>query len=316
VSDYASIPGVRGRADRRPLVGYAMVVGAAALFAFNGTVSKVVLVSGLPAQRLTELRSAGAFLALAALLLAFAPRTLRLTRREIPFLLFYGIAGFAFVQFFYFVALEHLPVGIALLVQYTAPVFVALWARFGEHEPVRRRMWGALALALAGLALVAEIWGGLALDGVGVAAGFAAAISLAIYWIVGEHGVGTRDPLSLNCWAFLVSALFWSILQPWWSFPWEELFETTSLLGNLAHVELPVWLLCLWIVTMGSILPFGLVIGALRHLPATRVGVTAMLEPVLAALVAYAWLGETLTAMQLLGGLVVLAGVVLAQTAR
>lgn len=316
MSDFASIPGVRGRADRRPLVGYAMTVGAAALFAFNGTVSKVVLVSGMPSQRLTELRSAGAFLGLVALLLVIAPRSLRLTRREIPFLLFYGIAGFAFVQWFYFVALEHLPVGIALLVQYTAPVFVALWARFGEREPVRRRMWAALALALAGLALVAEIWDGLALSEIGVAAGFAAAVSLAIYWVVGEHGVGTRDPLSLNCWAFLVSALFWTLLQPWWSFPWDELVESTSLLGNLEGTELPVWLLCVWIVVLGSILPFGLVIGALRHLPATRVGVTAMIEPVLAALVAYAWLGETLTAMQLVGGVVVLGGVVLAQTAR
>jgi drug/metabolite transporter (DMT)-like permease len=293
-----------------------MVVGAAALFAVNGTVSKVVLLAGMPSQRLTELRSAGAFLGLAAVLLAFAPQSLRLSVREVPFLLFYGIAGFAFVQWFYFVALEHLPVGIALLVQYTAPVLVALWARFGEREQVRRRMWAALALALAGLALVAEIWDGLALSGIGVAAGFAAAVSLAIYWIVGEHGVGTRDPLSLNCWAFLASALFWTLLQPWWSFPWDELRETTSLLGHLGGVSLPVWALCIWIVTMGSIIPFGLIVGALRHLPATRVGVTAMLEPVLAALVAYAWLGETLTAMQLAGGVVVLAGVVLAQTAR
>jgi drug/metabolite transporter (DMT)-like permease len=67
---------------------------------------------------------------------------------------------------------------------------------------------------------------------------------------------------------------------------------------------------------LGTVLPFTLELTALRHLPATRVGIVAMLEPVAATLVAWAWLGESLAAVQLLGGSVVLVGIIAAQTAR
>jgi drug/metabolite transporter (DMT)-like permease len=78
----------------------------------------------------------------------------------------------------------------------------------------------------------------------------------------------------------------------------------------------PAWLLAFWMVVLGTIAPFGLVVAALRHVSATRVGIVAMLEPVAAAIVAWAWLGESLAPVQLAGGLVVLGGIALAQTAR
>jgi drug/metabolite transporter (DMT)-like permease len=311
------LPGARAPTGRRHRLGYAMVLVAAALFALNGVVSKVIL-SGdeIDPKRLTELRSTGAFLGLAVALLAFAPARLRVSREELPLLVFYGICGFALVQWSYFVAIERLPVGIALLLQFTAPVLVALWARFGRHEHVRRRVWAALALTLLGLTLVSQAWLGLTLDGVGVAAALLASVSLAIYFVVGERVVGRRDPLSLVCLAFLVAALFWAALQPWWSFPFGGLTESTSLLGNLSDVSLPVWLLVLWMLVPGTIVPFALSIAALQYLPATIVGVAATAEPPLAALVAYLWLDEGLAAAQVLGGLVVLLGIGLAQTAR
>jgi drug/metabolite transporter (DMT)-like permease len=311
------LPGARAPAGRRHRLGYAMVLVAAALFALNGVVSKVILSGGeIDPKRLTELRSTGAFLGLAVVLLAFAPSRLRVSRAELPLLVFYGICGFALVQWSYFVAIERLPVGIALLLQFTAPVLVALWARFGRHEHVRRRVWAALALTLVGLTLVSQAWLGLTLDGVGVAAALLASVSLAIYFVVGERAVGRRDPLSLVCLAFLVAALFWAALQPWWSFPFGGLTASTSLLGNLSDMSLPVWLLVLWMVVPGTIVPFALSIAALQHLPATIVGVAATAEPPLAALVAYLWLDEGLAAAQVLGGLVVLLGIGLAQTSR
>jgi drug/metabolite transporter (DMT)-like permease len=294
-----------------------MTFAAAALFAFNGAVSKVVLTSGgIDAERLTQLRTTGAFLGLAAALAIVAPRRLLPTRRELPMLVFYGICGFALVQWFYFLAIERLPVGIALLIEFTAPVLVALFARFGRKERVRRRVWAALALSLFGLGLVAQVWDGLSLDGVGVLAASAGALGLAIYFIVGEHGVGNRDPLSLVCLAMLVAAVFWSALLPWWTFPFDALQGSATLLGNFDDVSLPVWLLALWIVVPGTIAPFALSTASLRHLPATIVGVVAMAEPPLAAFVAFLWLDETLAAAQLLGGAIVLAGIGLAQTAR
>src|SRR2546425_915575 len=105
------------------------------------------------------------------------------------------------------------------MVAFAAPLFVALWARFVFHEPVRRRIWAALALSLAGLTLIVEIWHGGRFSGPGVAACGLAAISLAAYFLIAEHGVRGRDPISLSAWAFLVATIFWSGLAPWWRLP-------------------------------------------------------------------------------------------------
>ena len=77
-----------------------------------------------------------------------------------------------------------------------------------------------------------------------------------------------------------------------------------------------MWALLLWVVVLGTIVPFALIVAALRHVTATRAGVTAMLEPVLAIAVAWAWLGESFDLMQMSGAAVTLAGIALAQTAR
>jgi drug/metabolite transporter (DMT)-like permease len=117
-------------------------------------------------------------------------------------------------------------------------------------------------------------------------------------------------------WGFGFATLFWTVAQPWWSFPGRTVGRVVSLQGALAGAHVPVWALVLWVVVLGTIAPFTLVVGALRHLSATRVGVTAMLEPVVATVVAWAWLQESLSAVQLLGAAVVLAGIGLSQTAR
>jgi drug/metabolite transporter (DMT)-like permease len=188
---------------------------------------------------------------------------------------------------------------------------VALWARLVWHEPVRRRVWAALGRALAGLCLVTQAWEDVRLDTIGLVARIVAAGSLATYFLAGEHATARRDALSLTCLSLGVAALFWALVQPVWSFPFAELGETVSLEGAIESASAPVWLLCLWMIVPGTVLPFVLSLSALHHLPATRVSIVAMTEVVLGALVAWLWLGETLTAVQL-----VLVGVALAQTAR
>ena len=89
-----------------------------------------------------------------------------------------------------------------------------------------------------------------------------------------------------------------------------------SLLGRLSDYHLPVWALMAFLIVIGTIVPFFLLVSALRHLPATRVGIIAMLEPVGATIVAWAWLNESLSAVQLIGAAIVLLAIVLAQTAR
>jgi drug/metabolite transporter (DMT)-like permease len=163
---------------------------------------------------------------------------------------------------------------------------------------------------------VVEIWSGIALDARGVAAALAGALSYALYILVAEHAVATRDPISLSCYGFLFASLFWAVVQPWWRFPAGVVARTTSLHGHLALVQLPVWALVAWLVVLGAIVPFALVVAALRHVSATRAGIAAMLEPPAATLVAFLWLGESLGLFQLLGGGLVLGAIALAQSSR
>ena len=288
-----------------------MVLTAATLWAVNGTVSKSILDTGVSSLRLSEVRSAGAFLGLLVALLVVSPRSLRVERRELPLLALFGIAGLAFVQWFYFVAIHRLAIGVALLIQYLAPLLVALWARYVMKRAVKRRIWVALALALVGLSFVLEISGGTDLDGIGVGACLLAATSYAFYILLAEREVGRRDPISLTTYGFLFAAVFWSTVQPWWSFPTDQVTAAAP-----AAWDLPVWSLMLWMIVLGTIVPFGLLVASLRFLPATRAAIAAMIEPVAATVVAWLWLGEALGAAQLGGGALVLAGIVLAQTAR
>ena len=304
--------------ESRPFLGYALVWSAVALWALNATVSKVILESAdLSALRLSEVRSTGAALLLLAGVALWRPRSLRVTRRELGFLVVFGIAGLAFVQLFYFVAIQRLEIGIALVIQYLTPVFVALWARFVVKEPVRRRIWVAIALSLVGLSLVVDLWRGITLDGIGVLACLAAALAYAAYVLMAERSVQRgRDAFSLLAWGFLFAAIFWALVQPWWTFPLGRVDGQASLAGRLEGFDAPVALLLSYVVLLGTIVPFVMLVTALHYIRATRATILAMLEPVLAAVVAYAWLGEELTGPQIAGALLVLGGVGLAQTAR
>lgn len=301
---------------RRPRVGYAMAASAAILWAINGTVSKVILASGFSSLRLSQVRTSGACVGLVAVLLLTAPARLRVRARELPYLALFGIAGLAFVQWLYFLAIHRLAIGIALLIQYLAPLGIGLWARFVFHEPVRRRIWLALALALAGLTLIVDVRRGSTLSTAGILFALGAAVTYALYILLAEHAVGERDPVSLLAWGFGFGSLFWAIVAPWWNFPGHLVGAHVSLLGHLAPQHLPVWTLMLWMVIPGTIIPFFLLVSALRHLPATRVAIIAMLEPVVAIAVAWVWLGESFGTLQIAGATVVLAAIVLAQTAR
>jgi drug/metabolite transporter (DMT)-like permease len=314
-----AVPVVAAAAEprvRRPLVGYSMALAAAVLFGVNGAVAKVALTSSLSSLRLTEARSLGACAGLTLLALARRPASLRVSRSELTRLALFGVCGVAFVQLFYFLAIHRLAIGIALLIQYLGPLLVAIWARTFRHEQVRRRIWAALALSLAGLTMMVHLWSGVALEGVGVGYALVGAVVYAAYLLLAEREVAARDPVSLLAWGFFFASVFWAVVQPWWSFPAATVAKTVPLQGQLASWHLPVWALVLWVVVLGSIAPFSLIVGALRHVSATRAGVTAMLEPVVATVVAWAWLRESLSAAQLAGAAVVLSGILLAQTAR
>ena len=305
-----------GRPDDKSRLGYAMVATAAILFAVNGSVAKVALGSGLSSLELAQIRNTCAAILFLAFLLVVAPSRLRVGRRELVFLIAFGLVGIALVQWLYFVAIENLPVGVALLIEFTAPLFVALFARFVYKEHTRRRIWVAVTMCITGLALVVELWAGIAFSTVGVTAAFGGAFALTAYLLMAERERRHRDAASLSFYGFLFAALLWAIIQPLWDFPWDVLGEDVSLQGNLSEYSTPVWVLVSFIVVIGTMVTFSLLAGSLRHISATRASIVATLEPVFATVVAWAWLGETFGATQLIGGAVVIAGILVAQSAR
>jgi drug/metabolite transporter (DMT)-like permease len=235
--------------------------------------------------------------------------------RELPFLALFGVVGVAMTQFLYYVAIGRMPVGIALVFEMTAPVFIALYVWLVRREHVRSRLWLALLLSLSGLVLVAEVWqDGGSLDPLGVGAGLLAAVCLAAYYLLGERGTGTRDPVTLTCWSFVAAAVFWSLAAPWWDFDPAVLGESVPV--SVGALELPLWVLVAWIVVLGAIVPFWLSIASLRHLHPTTAGLVATVEPVFASVVAWLWVEQVLSGWQVAGGVVVLTGIGLAQTAR
>lgn len=319
MSDLAEpIPGiVLGRRPRAAL-GYILCVGAAVLFSINGTVSKSIMLSGIEPTRLSQLRVTAAFLVLLVVVAITRPSALRVRRDEWVVLLCFGILGVAMTQYLYFVSIKLLPVGIALLIEFTAPIMVALWFRFGMHERVDRRVWLGLALALVGLALIGQVWQGLVLDLTGVLAALGAAASLALYFVLGDRQVRRpepRDPISLTMWGFGAAALFWAVVEPWWSFPWSELSGDGYPLGD-ERTGFPLWALVGWMVLLGTVAPFWMEVEALRNIRASQASVIGMTEPLVASAIAWFALGEVLAPVQVVGAFVVLAGVLLAELSR
>ncbi len=305
-----------GRPDDKTRLGYVMVATAATLFAVNGSVSKVVLGSGLSSLELAQIRNTCAAILFLAFLLVVAPSRLRVGWRELAFLVAFGLVGIALVQWLYFVAIENLPVGVALLIEFTAPLFVALFARFVYHEHIRRRIWLAVAMCLTGLTLVVELWSGVAFSTVGVTAALVGAFALTAYLLMAERERKHRDAASLSFYGFLFAALLWAVINPLWNFPWATLGKDVSLQGNLSEYSAPVWALVAFIVVIGTMVTFSLLVGALRHISATKASIVSSLEPVVATVIAWAWLGETFGPTQLVGGAVVIAGILVAQSAR
>jgi drug/metabolite transporter (DMT)-like permease len=137
-----------------------------------------------------------------------------------------------------------------------------------------------------------------------VVAAFGAMLTFGIY-VVGSERQGRRhEPVTTLFWAFTFASLFWALVAPWWSFPFDGLASTRNALLAAA------------IVVGGTLVPFILMVAALRHIAAPRAAVVATLEPVLAAV--FAWLihDEALAAVQIAGGMAVLTAVAWVQSRR
>jgi drug/metabolite transporter (DMT)-like permease len=190
-----------------------------------------------------------------------------------------------------------------------------LVAFFVFREKVKARIWVAIALVLAGLAVVAQIWAS-DLDPVGVVLALVAAVTLAFYFIVGERQVGATSPLTVAFWTMTFATAFWAVFSGWWELRPSTFAAGVQVGGAVGDLSLPLIVPLVVTVVAGSFAPFLLSFSALKHLRATAAGIVASSEVLFAFVVAWLWLGEELSLLQIAGALVVLVGIVLAQTAR
>jgi drug/metabolite transporter (DMT)-like permease len=296
-------------------VGYLLALCASLLFGLNGSTTKVIVEAGISPAQLTFFRVTVIAVLAGATLLATNRAAFRISRRQLLTMAVLGVAGVALIQWFYAVAISLLPVGIALMLEYSGVLLIALVARFLFKERVKARIWGAIGAVLVGMAIVAQVWAS-PLDGLGVLAGILAAICLAVYFLVGERQVSSTSALAVCFWSMVFASAFWFIFSGWWQVDPSLLTGQTTLGGKLDGVELPLWLVLLWNGIAGSFAPYLLSYMALSRLTATAAGIVSASEVIFAFTFAYLWLGETLDTVQVIGAVLVLAGIVTAQTAR
>jgi drug/metabolite transporter (DMT)-like permease len=307
---------------RSPAFGVGLVVLGATCFTVNAGVSRVALRAGVEPAMLTTIRVTCTFLALVLVAVLFRRSALQPPRGRLLLLVVaHGLIGVAALQWTYFVAIDRLPVGMALLLEYQAPVLVALWARFAQHESVRPRLWLGLVLAVGGLAAATEVWKGApsgtgAVDGIGVLAGLAAAVCFAGYFLIGEAGVGALDPLRVIVWSFGVATVALNVASPITGFDTSRLGHHVSLLGGLDDLSAPLWVVLGWVVVLGTLVPFFAELFALSFIRATTVTVIALLEPIGVSALGWAWFAESLGPIAVIGCVAVVAGIVIAQSAR
>jgi drug/metabolite transporter (DMT)-like permease len=292
-----------------------LVLGAL-FFSLSGIVATVVL-KHLPAFRLAEFRSVTAVLILGTLVLLTRPEIIKMVRAEIPKLGLYGVIGFAMVQFGYLLGIQRgVPLALVLIIEFTAPIWIVLWIKFVRKSFVAREMWVAIAFSLFGLVLVAKAWNGFTFDLIGIAGAVFSAFALAAYFLMSEKIGKKREPIALFIFGMGFASIFWLVVLPPWTFPFEVFTEKMDLGGVAEGFLVPGWVMMVLVATFGTIIPYLCVLTGMRLLSASTSSVIGMLEPVLAGAFAWFWFGQSWDAIQLFGALVVLFGIYLADRAK
>ncbi len=290
-------------------VGLAFAVVASVTFGTSGIVARSLLNAGWSPIAAVTARAAGAALLVAPLGYVALRGDIRRLARSWKRVVALGLFGVGGAQVGYFAAVERMPVGIALLIEFQAPVMLILftWMRT-RSAPQRPTIWGAIVATL-GLVLVLDLGGG-TLDPVGVAWALFAAVSVAIYF----HITGTPDPeelppIALTSGALVVGTVALLLVGGVGLLPLEASTARMELLGT----DVPWWLPVLAVIVVSTAIPYATSIAAMGRLGA-RLGSFVSLLELLSAIV-FAWLvfSERPTALQALGGAFILAGILLVQ---
>ena len=271
----------------------------------GGVIAKRAFELGIPPETLAEFRVLLAFAVFLALTLAFKRRDLRTYRRaDLPWLALFGLLGVLAVQLVYYQAIQRIPIGVALVIEYTAPLLILAYWRLRGRQ-VGLGLWTAGVLTIVGCYFVVGAYDAQLrqVNGDGALLAALDAVILAGYFLLAERLVQRYSSWALLCAGFGTASVAWAIVRPVWSLPW-------SILGG----ELGRYVV--GVVIVATVVPYLFSVGAVRLIPAARVGLASTSEPVIAAVVAWLLIGQSLEALQVLGGSIVVAGIVVAQSVR
>jgi DME family drug/metabolite transporter len=255
---------------------------------------------------LSQTRTTFSLLVLLPLLVASQGwQRIRLPARDLAYCFILGTLGVAVSNYFYYVAIQRTNVATAIIVQYTAPVWVLLYVVARGQQKLTAQKVAAVGLAVTGIALVIDIFGAksgpaLHLDPYGLIAALLASFSFAFYNVGGHRILARHDRWRVLVWTLTAAAAFWLVVNP----PWKI---------AAAHYAPAQWIF-LFVFSMISVLgAFSLYFLGLQHLEPTRAIIASCLEPVFSILLAALLLGEVLRPIQTLGIVFVLAAILIVQ---
>lgn len=282
--------------------GYLYVLCAAMLWSVSGSSSKYLFLNGISPFQLSQLRVTISAVFLFLFFLIRRPDLLKISRNDILYFFVLGTFGMAAIQITYLFTISKLNVAAAILLEYLAPIFIALYAVIFAKEKLSRTTILAIIVATAGCYLVVGAYNMnlLSLNMMGIASGLASAVTFAWWSLHGEYGMRRYNPWTVLFYAMLFAAIDWNILYP----PLKGFFYVSS----------PAkWGIILYIVVMGTIIPFGLYYEGINLIRATRASITATLEPIMAGVISYIFLDEIMSPLQIFGGVLVIAAIILLQ---
>lgn len=284
--------------------GYLFVITAAVLWATSGTAAKVLFRSGVSSLSLVQIRTTVSALILFCVLLVMKRELLRLRRQDLPRFAFVGLA-LAATHFTYLYAISRIQVSVAILLQYQAPVLIAAWAVFISRKRLNAATLIALVLAVAGCYFMVGAYRMdiLRMNRAGIVGGLASAVSFALYSLGSETLMRRYSAWTVLAYALLAAAFIWNILQP----------PLAAFYGGFSAFQ---WVLAAHICVFGTVIAFGLYQTGIHRIGATRASITAVLEPVVAAVISLMFLREVFELWQIIGGMLVIGAIILLQLRR